>query len=267
MRHYQSFRKYTFKFLLSFSATAVLFTNAIALGAPPGSGWQLKFSDEFDGSKLDNSKWSPCYYWGTASGCTNGGAGDLQWFQSDEVLVRDGILRLRAQKRQSNGKEYTSGLISSHDKFSFKYGYAEMRAKVPRGNGFWSDFWLLSQNKNWPPELDIAEFIGSNTNNVHMTLHYDKGGHQSSSGYWGGTDFAADFHTYAVEWTAEKIVWYVDGIERRRYTGGGIPNEPMYVVAMLAIGAAWGLPPDASTPFPSSFDIDYIKVWQRSSNK
>ena len=105
MRHYQSFRKYTFKFLLSFSATAVLFTNAIALGAPPGSGWQLKFNDEFDGPKLDNSKWSPCYYWGTPSGCTNGGAGDLQWFQSDEVLVRDGILRLRAQKRQSNGKD------------------------------------------------------------------------------------------------------------------------------------------------------------------
>ena len=181
--------------------------------------------------------------------------------------MRDGVLSLRVQKRQSNGKDYTSGMISSHDKYSFKYGYVEMRAKIPSGNGFWSDFWLLSQNKNWPPELDIAEFIGSNTNNVHMTLHYDKGGHQSSSGYWGGTDFSTDFHTYAVEWTADKIVWYVDGVERRRVAGEGIPSEAMYVIAMLAIGAAWGLPPDASTPFPSYFDIDYIKVWQRSSNK
>ena len=130
-------------------------------------------------------------------------------------------------------------MISSHDKFSFKYGYVEMRAKIPKGNGFWSVFWLLSQNKNWPPELDVAEFIGSNTTNVHMSLHYDQGGHQNSTGWWGGKegmDFAKDYHTYGVEWTADKIVWYVDGVERRRYTGEGIPQEPMYVLANLAVG-------------------------------
>jgi beta-glucanase (GH16 family) len=76
-------------------------------------------------------------------------------------------------------------------------------------------------------------------------------------------DFAKDYHTYAAEWSADKIVWYVDGVERRRYTGAGIPQDPMYVVAILAVGAAWEQPPGSSTPFPSTFDIDYIKVWQR----
>lgn len=251
------------KVLQTFSIMAMLLMPTAALADPPGDGWQMKFSDDFNGSDLDTSKWSPCFFWGSPSGCTNGGAGDLQWFQSDEVSVSDGTLRLRAQKRQSNGKEYTSGMIASHDKFAFQYGYAEFRAKVPKGNGYWPTLWLLPQSKNWPPELDVAEFVGSNTNNVHMTLHYNSGGKQSSTGWWGGIDFSADFHTYAVEWAPDKLVWYVDGVERRRYTGEGIPQEPMYVTATLALGAAWTVPPDGSTPFPGYLEIDHIKVWQR----
>lgn len=125
------FHKYALKFLQTSSAMAILFTSAIALASPPGDGWQLKFNDDFNSDSLDSSKWSPCYWWADSKGCTNGSAGDLQWFQSDQVLVQNGTLRIRAEKRQSNGKEYTSGMISSHDKFSFKYGYVEMRAKIP----------------------------------------------------------------------------------------------------------------------------------------
>lgn len=257
------------KLLIALSVITSL-SNAYALAPtaaiadPSGDGWQLKFSDDFSADKLDRSKWSPCFFWGISKGCTNGGAGDLQWFQSDEVSIQNGVLRLRAQKRQSNGKEYTSGMIASHDKFSFQYGYAEFRAKVPKGKGYWSTLWLLPQNKTWPPELDVAEFVGSNTNNVHMTLHYNNGGHKSSSGWWGGTDFSADYHTYAVEWTQDALVWYVDGVERRRYTGEGIPKNPMYLTATLAIGAAWTVGPDDSTRFPGYLEIDYIKVWQRN---
>lgn len=268
MKQNSWFRKCAQKFVQSFSAMTILLMPTAALADPPGDGWQLKFSDDFNGSSLDNSKWSPCFYWGSSNGCTNGGAGDLQWFQPDEVSVQDGILRIRAQKRSVVGEnnkvfQYTSGMIASHDKFAFQYGYAEFRAKVPKGNGYWPTLWLLSQNKNWPPELDVAEFVGSNTNNVHMTLHYNDGGHKSSSGWWGGLDFSADYHTYGVEWTSDKIVWYVDGVERRRYTGPGIPQEPLYVTATLALGAAWTVPPDGSTPFPGYLEIDHIKVWQR----
>lgn len=259
------FRKCAKKVLQTVGVMAVLFSPTAVLADPAGSGWQLKFSDDFNGTSLNTKQWSPCFFWGNSEGCTNGSAGDLQWFDPDEVLVQNGIVSLHAQRRRSNGKEYTSGMISSHDKFSFSYGYVEMRAKVPKGNGFWPTFWLLSQKKSWPPELDIAEFVGSNTKNVHMTIHYDEGGHKSSSGYWGGgEDFSNDYHTYAVQWEPDKIIWYVDGVERRRYTGAGIPQSSMYVVATLALGAAWTVPPDSSTPLPNTFDIDYIKVWQRN---
>lgn len=263
-------RNCTKKFLQTLGIMAVLFSPAAVLAEPPSGDWALVFSDDFNGTTLDSNKWSPCYWWADSKGCTNGGAGEVQWFESDEVLVENGTLRLRARKRQSNGKEYTSGMISSHDKYAFQYGYAEMRAKVPKGNGFWPNFWLLSQKKSWPPEIDIAEFVGSNINNVHMTLHYKNSSsqHESASNYWGNQDFSTDYHTYALQWDPNKIVWYVDGKERHSYTvSGNIPHEPMHVVATFALGSAWtNIPPDSTTPFPSYFDIDYIKVWRHNSS-
>lgn len=260
-------RNWKDKVLLAFSALTIVCCPTAALADPPAGNWQLKFSDDFNGSGLDTGKWTPCFYW-APNGCTNGGAGDLQWFSPNNVSVGGGILRLRAERKPSNGLNYTSGMIASHDKFAFQYGYVEFRAKVPKGNGFWPTLWLLSQNKNWPPEIDVAEFVGSNTNNVHMTIHYKNGSgaHESSSGWWGGIDFSGGYHTYGLLWEADKLVWYVDGVERRRYTNSGnIPDEAMYVTATLALGKAWtNSPPDNSTPLPNNLEIDHIKVWQRN---
>ena len=267
-KHNHLFRKTANKILPTLSAVALLFSPASVLAGPPSGQWQLKFSDDFNGTSLDESNWGTCYFWATDSeGCSNGGAGELQWFERDNVSVNNGTLRLSAQKQKSNGKQYTSGMISSYKSFAFQYGYVEMRAKIPKGNGLWPNFWMLPKDKTWPPELDIAEFVGSNPTNVHMSLHYDDGkGHTNSTGWWGGKegmDFSKGYHTYAVQWEPDKIIWYVDGVERRRYTGAMIPNKPMYVVANLPVAPAWTVPPDSSTPFPSTFDIDYIKVWQR----
>ncbi|PSB44121.1 hypothetical protein C7B80_21850 [Cyanosarcina cf. burmensis CCALA 770] len=255
------------KILSIFLSATTLFFSSTAWAFPPGDNWQIVFNDDFRNSKLDSSKWSSCFFWADKEGCTNGGAGDLQWFSPNNVSVGGGILRLRAERKPSNGLNYTSGMIASHDKFAFQYGYVEFRAKVPKGNGFWPTLWLLSQNKNWPPEIDVAEFVGSNTNNVYMTLHYQNGSgaKDSSSGWWGGIDFSADYHTYGLLWEADKLVWYVDGVERRRYINSdNIPDEPMYVAATLALGKAWtNKPPDSSTRLPERLSIDYVKVWQR----
>lgn len=265
-------RKCAKKALQSFSVMAVLFSPATVLANPPGDGWTEVFSEDFNGSTLDTNKWNTCYWWKDwkANGCTNGGAKEVQWFQPDDVIVDKGTLRLRAQKRSMNGFDYTSGMVSSHDKFFFQYGYAEMRAKFPKGNGFWATFWLGSQKKVWPPEIDIAEYLGSNTKNMHMTLHYKTSSspHEYTSSWWNGPDFSADYHTFGLEWTPEKLVWYIDGVEYKRYTQReNIPDHPMYVMATNALGKAWSnLPPDSTTPFPTTFDIDYIKVWQQGSN-
>ncbi len=267
-------RKYS-KFMQSLSVMAVLFSPAAVLAAPTGDGWVEVFSDEFNGTTLDTNKWSTCYWWKDwkLNGCSNGGANEMQWFQPDDVIVDNGILHLRAQKRSVVGEnnkvyEYTSGMIASHDKFAFQYGYAEMRAKYPKGNGLWATFWLGSQKKVWPPEIDIAEYLGSNTKSMHMTFHYDEGGHKSSSSWKDGIDFSADYHTYAVQWDPQKIIWYIDGVEYKRFTQtANIPAQPMYLMATHALGKAWSnIPPDSTTPFPNYFDIDYIKVWRHSSS-
>lgn len=266
MRQNLWFRKLAEKVFPGFSCIFLLLNPTLILAQPPGDGWAIKFTDNFEGKNLDPDKWNSCYWWADSNGCTNGGSGDLQWYRPENAIVQNGILRLRAEKRQSNGFDYTSGMISSHDNYSFRYGYVEMRAKLPKGKGLWATFWLLSQNRNWPPELDIAEYLGHQTNQVNITIHYDDNGHESSPGWWTGPDFSADYHTFGVLWEPDKIIWYVDGLERRRYTEiKNIPTEPMYLVASLALGSAWtDTPPDSSTPFPAYLDIDYIKVWQHN---
>jgi len=261
--------------LLGFGIIAGLFNLDPVRADPPTGNWQLVFSDEFDGTSLDPLKWSTCYWWSSGSGCTNGGAEEIQWFLPDEVLVQNGVLRLRVQQRnvtaydagRSKKFKYTSGMIASHNKFAFQYGYVEMRGKVPLGKGFWPTFWLASEDRNWPPEINIAEFIGFSMQKVLMVVHYinDSGKPAYSSSYWGNTDFSQDYHTYAALWEPDKIIWYVDGVERRRYlVKRHIPQVPMYILSTLAVGPAWAnSPPDASTLFPSYFDIDYIRVWQR----
>jgi len=120
----------------------------------------LIFADEFDGSALDDSKWNPCYPWGD-QGCTNSGNAEEEWYLPGEILVENGLLRLRARENAVSGSDgksypYTSGMVSSHDRFSTTYGYFEMRAKMPRGKGLWPAFWLLPDSREWPPEIDIS---------------------------------------------------------------------------------------------------------------
>ena len=141
-----------------------------------------------------------------------------------------------------------------------------MRAKVPKGKGLWPAFWTLPSDLSWPPEIDVFEILGDRTNTIYMTYHYPTAtnGKVASGGKWNGPDFSADWHTYAVDWEPNVIIWYVDGIERLRYTDTThIVKKPMYLIANLAVGGVSPGAPDASTSFPSYYEIDYIRVWKR----
>jgi hypothetical protein len=97
-------------------------------------------------------------------------------------------------------------------------------------------------------------------------MHYHYGNNGDSGGEWTGPDFSGDWHTYAVDWEPDAIVWYVDGIERRRYTdAANITNKPMYLIANLAVGGDWPGSPDSTTPLPASYQIDHIRVWQKAN--
>src|SRR4029450_6042357 len=99
-----------------------------------------------------------------------------QAYVSDACQVRDGVLRISAEKRRAFyagiEREFTSGLMTTFEKFSQRYGWFEVRCRVPRGRGFWPTFWLLPEPLGWPPEIDIFEVKGQEPTRIYLTHHW-----------------------------------------------------------------------------------------------
>lgn len=177
--------------------------------------------------------------------------------------TRGGVLEITAQPvppqlaDRLGGFRYTSGLISSQPSFTQTYGYFEMRAKLPRGKGVWPAFWLLPADLEWPPEIDVMESIGD-PSKVYVTAH-------SKTVKAEGTAVDVtpdDFHTYAVSWDRDQLIWFVDGREVKRQPTPPDMHKPMYLLANLALGGDWAGQPDATTPFPARLSIDYIRAYR-----
>lgn len=225
---------------------------------PTQQAWKLVFQDEFDGSSLNEQVWETQFPWGRDRSTV----GELQWYAPDAFKVANGKLRISALPTPGGTHLYSSGIISSHKSFAAQYGRFEIRCKVPRGKGLWPAFWLLPPDTSWPPEIDVFETIGDAPNTVHMTAHWSENGeHRKSGAEFTGPDFSDGFHTFAVEWSAATMVWFVDGVERHRVENRS-PSGPMYLLANLAVGGPWPGAPDANTAFPATFDIDYIRAYK-----
>jgi MYXO-CTERM domain-containing protein len=227
-------------------------------------GWQLTFQDEFDGVEVDAAKWVKRYKWGEAQ--ING---ELQAYVDDAFQLQNGILSIVGDKRTATyaGQtfQYASGVLCSV--LEQKYGYFEARLKVPAGQGMWPAFWLLGKTAaTGVNEIDIHEILGHQPSTVYMTVHWGSdysAGHQSDGSSWVGPDFSADFHTFGLEWNPDSIIWTIDGVERKRHTGAGVPQVEMYVILNLAIGGTWPGAPDGTTPFPGLYQIDYVRAYTR----
>ena len=243
--------------------------------ATPTQARTLIFSDEFNGNAFDAARWLPCHWWAT-NYCTSQPMNELELYMPANVLVGNGMLTLRGSKlskpieycdRDCRNYTYASGMVQSGggrwpDRpagFTFTYGYVEVRAKIPAGKGLWPSIWLWPANYKDPPEIDIMEIIGDAPNKIHMTDH--RADSAEFQGTWVGPDFSQNFHTYAIDWLPDALVWYVDGVERYRWTGA-TPNQAMYPILNLAIGGNWPGAPDASTVFPADFVVDYIRVYK-----
>ena len=163
---------------------------------------------------------------------------------------------------------YTSGIMTTYESFKFVNGYVEMRAKIPSGQGLWPAFWLLNgYYVGQQPEIDILEVLGHNPHQSFHTFHrLENGVSQSDQGSTDngnpGVGYSDDFHTYGVRWQRGKIDWYIDGQIVYTYEDSDVPYQLMYVIVNLAVGGAWPGSPDSTTVFPSSLDIDYIRVYQ-----
>jgi len=224
------------------------------------AGWIVTFEDTFPGDTLDRSRWLDSYPHDERTHSNN----EQQYYAPDGVTVENGRLVFTAQQREMGGMPYTSGMVSSFGKFSQQYGWFEIRARFPKGQGYWPAFWLLPDDESWPPEIDVMELLGHETDMVYMSNHYRnaEARHEYETGKFAGPDYSEDFHTFAAEWEAGLIVWYVDGVERYRTTEN-VPDVPMYVLANLAVGGDWPGMPDETTPFPRTMEIEHIRVYKR----
>lgn len=216
------------------------------------------FEEQFNGTSVDLGRWNTEMPWGDHT------SGQLERYTASSLVVSDGRLAITAQSDSRGGRGYVSGTITSLGRYEFTYGYAEIRCRVPAGKGLWPAFWLASSDGS-DDEIDVLEILGHEPNRLYMYLHFpdSDGVHREQGNEYRGPDFSAGYHTFAVDWRPDAVIWYVDGVERARQTEG-IPHRPMYLIANLGVGGKWPGSPDASTRFPARYDIEWIRVYERT---
>lgn len=236
-----------------------------AADPPDPSVWEPTFVDEFDGDRLDYTKWTPRDPWGVVRN------DELQAYVIKAFHVENGFLKIRCEDvpafYDGAKREFRSGMMTTTGKFSQQYGRFEIRCRVPKGKGLWPAFWLLPEPPAWPPEIDVLEILGHEPDKVYFSNHWPApadpdGNSLSQTGEFKGIDFSKAHHTFAIEWEENLIRWFVDGVERHR-SEREVPDTPMFLLVNLALGGGWAGEPDASTQFPADFEVDFIKAWRK----
>lgn len=259
--------------LLSVLLIAVLFAAFIPVPkSQAAAGWNLVWSDEFNGTSLNTSNWT----YETGTGSSGWGNNELEYYtgRPENLQVTGGNLVITARRESYGGMNYTSARIKTQGLKSFTYGKVEARIKLPSGQGLWPAFWMLGTNittVNWPycGEIDIMERVNNNSN-VNGTVHWDAGGYASYGRTSGNLDFS-QYHVYSIEWDSSYIRWFVDGAQYNEfYIANNTGNteefqRPFFLLLNLAVGGNWPGSPDGSTPFPSQMLVDYVHVYQASS--
>ncbi len=269
---------------------------------PPqaGTDWKLTFEDNFDSVKLDPDKWFPAYRPGRKEYYKL--IGHKSRWQSDLnaiYTVENGILKLRIDRTLPKREKPTSPCVSSIQtavyrfdpqtkqfrdevKFAQKYGWFEIRSRMPAGSGLHAAFWLVQTGafnqeydingkrktrKDGLVEIDIFEQLGNETTppginrfNVHFTG-------SSEYKYKMNFDPTKEFHVWALNWEEDRLTWYCDGQAVHVYEGPTPQNKMLILLGMYQMGETlikgWSGPADPNMKWPRDFEIDYIRVWQK----
>ncbi len=148
-------------------------------------------------------------------------------FLPDHVAFSGGAMSLKLDNVPSSGKAYSCGEYRTNDTFS--YGRFEVRMRAARASGIVSSFFVYTGSP-WD-EIDV-EILGKDTTQVQFNYFTGGvGGHEQLVDL--GFDAAADYHTYAFDWSPGAIRWYVDGVLEHTVTGGGLPTHPAQIMMNL----------------------------------
>lgn len=225
--------------------------------SPAKNGYKLVWHDDFKGRSLDTSKWD----------VRGIGPRRMGFISADAVRVENGFLKLYALNRNDS---ILSGAVGSQRHFCPRYGYFECRAQLQKSIGVWAAFWIqsakISQGSDpaeFGTEIDIFEYfkeVGKDT--LQHALHWAYGPHMKSVGPMNSyvKDLDKGFHTFGLEWTPERYVFYVDGKKSYERTEG-ISHIAEYIILSMEL-------PDTReqvkyTSFPDVFVVDYVKVYQK----
>ncbi|MBL7905767.1 MAG: glycoside hydrolase family 16 protein [Bacteroidales bacterium] len=256
------------KLSILISAFLITSTSAFAQDA-----YRLKWADEFDYTGLPATE-----FWGYDLGDHGWGNNEMQNYTSQlrNAEVKDGKLLIRAIKE--DGK-WTSARLVTKNKVDFLYGRLEVRAKLPTGIGTWPAIWMLSTDweyGGWPEsgEIDIMEHVGHNPTVVHATVHTKAYNHVEGTQV--GTkinvpDYATQFHTYSVEWTADKIDVFID--DQKYFTfnndkAGDFKTWPFdkrfHLILNIAMGGNWGGEKGIDPALSEAvMEIDYVRLYTK----
>lgn len=256
---------------------------AILLGAPGASAdldYQLVWSDEFDGTTVDLTKWE----FQIGNGCPalcGWGNNELQYYREQNATVSDGLLTITALEQAYMGFDFTSTRMRTLTRGDWTYGRIEMRARMPIGRGLWPALWMLPTDQlygGWAAsgEIDILEYLGHQPNRVLNAIHF--GGPYPANTFWSKSSaplsagtFADGFHDFAIEWSPHELRWYVDGgqvsCQSHWYsTTGAYPapfDQDFHILLNMAVGGNLPGDPDATTDFPQELVVDHVRVSQR----
>ncbi|QKS72369.1 carbohydrate binding domain-containing protein [Paenalkalicoccus suaedae] len=255
--------------------------------------WKLTFEDTFEGTTLDKSKWSidqgNGFYDDNGNWVPGWGNEELQSYEEDNVIVKDGMLHLEGREETvSNDKgtyNFTSGKIHSQGNFSQKYGRFEASMSLPEGQGYWPAFWMMPEDDKYggwaaSGEIDIMEAAGGRPSHIGGAIHY--------GGQWPNNRFTAkdyyfpegiditDFNEYAVEWEPGEIRWYVNDELFQTLNNWSSENannaanfsypapfdQEFHLILNLAIGGWYGGNPDETTEFNQAVKVDYVRAYE-----
>ena len=231
---------------------------------------KLMWSDEFDQLILNSDNWN----FEIGDGCPNicgWGNNEHQIYTDTNHLLQDGNLVIQARLQDD---EYTSTRIITKDKIEYTYGYFEVRAKLPVGQGMWPAFWMLGSNISevqWPlcGEIDVLEYVGKEPGEIFTSLHTESShGNTINTKKTKFPEIEEGFHVYKVNWSKDQIEFFVDSKSVYAYTPKNKNQEewpfdqPFYLLLNLAVGGNCGGPQVDDSIFPQEFIIDYVRIYQ-----
>jgi beta-glucanase (GH16 family) len=265
--------------LLTLSALAAICAGPVNAACAATDAWTQVWADEFDGSAVSSTNWRNLQW-------TNPHNNERQAYVPSQAAVANGMLTITATNQPFGGKQYRSARLESN--YANQYGRWEIRAKLPSTKGTWPAIWLLPNVSQYPwptqGEIDILENRGQQPNLTSAAFHFDPSGGDNHDYLYSENTMARfgqpvnyhdSFHTYAVEWDAQKIRFFIDDVNWYTIFDSEASNDisqnaPMETVLNVAVGGDFlggsDQQPDNSSVWPQTMQVDYVRVFERDDN-